>query len=295
MHDRCSSPRRALLMRAGASLIAVGLPGAVPAQTPVYLRVTAVPGESPTEVARRFAPLGRYLAHELEMRIEWVPSTTYEAAVDGMVGRSVDLALLGGYTFVLANARSGGRIIPLVQRDRDASYRSVFITRADSGILRLEQLKGRTFSFGPAQSTSGHLMPRASLMAAKIDPVADLRGMSFSSGHDATVAAVLSGKADAGALHNFAWEKLVAEKQVDTSQLHVFFTSPPYHDTNWSVHADMPAQIREAIKAAFLKIDRTTPEGQEILRLQTANRYQPTRTENYNGIKAAAENAGLLK
>lgn len=138
-------------------------------------------------------------------------------------------------------------------------------------------------------------MPRAALLAAKIDPDASLKHIVFSSAHDGTVAAVASGKVDAGAVNLYLWERLVAEKKVDSSVVTVFFTTPPFYDANWSVHADMPVATREAIKAAFLKLNAATPEGREVLDLQRATKYVPTRIENYNGIKAAAENAGLLK
>ena len=75
----------------------------------------------------------------------------------------------------------------------------------------------------------------------------------------------------------------------------VFFTTAPYFDYNWSVHADMPADLRQKISQAFLTLDAGTPQGKEILGLQRATRFNPTRAENYNGIRLAAENAGLLK
>ena len=263
--------------------------------TPGVLRVTAIPDESPTELARKFAPLGAYLEGKLGMKVEWTPVTDYAAAVETLVNRKVDLAWFGGFTFVQANVRSNGRVIPLVQREEDERFRSVFITDAKSGIAKLEDLKGKTLSFGSASSTSGHLMPRSYLLAAKINPDTDLKRVSFSGAHDATIAAVASGKVDAGALNISVWEKFVADKKVDTNQVKVFFTTPPYYDYNWTVHADMPADLRNKIAQAFLALDANTPQGKEILGLQRATRFVPTKADNYSGIRAAAENAGLLK
>ncbi len=285
---------RALQGIVAASLIA-GAVGPALAQSPQVLRVTAIPDESPTELARKFAPLGKYLEKELGVKVEWTPVTDYAAAVEAVVNKKVELAWFGGFTFVQANVRSGGKIVPLVQREEDEKFRSVFITDAKSGIHKLEDLKGKTLSFGSASSTSGHLMPRSFLLAAKINPDTDLKRISFSGAHDATVAAVASGKVDAGALNISVWEKLVAEKKVDTGAVKVFFTTPTYYDYNWSVHADLPAAFKDKLKAAFLKLNAATPEGKEILDLQRATKFVPTQPENYAGIKAAAENAGLLK
>ncbi len=280
--------RRGLL----AAAMAVALPAMAQQQV---LRVTAIPDEAPTELARKFAPLGQYLESQLGMKVEWTPVTDYAAAVETLVNRKVDLAWFGGFTFVQASVRSNGKVIPLVQREEDTKFRSVFITDAASGIKTLADLKGRSVSFGSASSTSGHLMPRHFLLTSGIKPEADFKHLAFSGAHDATVAAVAAGKVDAGALNISVWEKLVAEKKVDTSQVKVFFTTPTYYDYNWSVHADMPADLREKLRRAFLALDPSNPAHKAILDLQRATRFVPTAPENYAGIRAAAESAGLLK
>ena len=161
------------------------------------LRVTAIPDESPTELSRKFAPLGKYLEGKLGMKVEWTPVTDYAAAVETLVNKKIDLAWFGGFTFVQSSVRSDGKTIPLVQREEDTAFKSVFITNKGSGINTLEDLKGKTLSFGSQSSTSGHLMPRSYLLAAKINPDVDLKRVSFSGAHDATIAAVASGKVDA--------------------------------------------------------------------------------------------------
>jgi phosphonate transport system substrate-binding protein len=170
----------------------------------------------------------------------------------------------------------------------------VFITTSKN-INSLQDLKGKTLSFGSESSTSGHLMPRSFLLAAKIDPDTDLKRIAFSGAHDATVAAVAGGKVDAGALNISVWEKLVEQKKVDTNTVRVFYTTPPYFDYNWTVRADMPAELKKKITDAFLALDSSTPEGKAILDLQRASKFIPTKTENYVNIEAAAKNAGLLQ
>ena len=284
------SPSRTFKALLSCALLAFGL--GVHAQA--VLRVTAIPDESPTELARKFEPLGKYLEGKLGMKVEWTPVTDYAAAVETLAARKVDLAWFGGFTFVQSSVRSGGKTIPLVQREEDSSFKSVFIASKDSGINRLEDLKGKTLSFGSQSSTSGHLMPRSFLLAANINPDKDLKRISFSGAHDATIAAVASGKVDAGALNISVWNKFVEDKKVDPAMVKVIYTTPPYFDYNWTVHADMPADLRNKIAQAFLDLNASTPQGAEILKLQRAARFVPTKVENYSGIRAAAENAGLL-
>jgi phosphonate transport system substrate-binding protein len=257
------------------------------------LRVTAIPDESPTELARKAAPLVKYLEGKLGMKVEFTPVTDYAASVETLINRKVDLAWFGGFTFVQASARSGGKVIPLVQREEDEKFRSVFIT-ADPAVKSLADLKGKDVSFGAQSSTSGHLMPRSFLLQAGIDPDKDFRRVAYSGAHDATIAAVAGGKVQAGAVNVSVWEKFVADGKVDTAKVRVFYTTPTYYDYNWSVSSEMPAALRTAIAQAFLSLDASTPEGKEILGLQRATRFVPTKAENYKGIEAAAKSAGLL-
>ncbi|MFN9744415.1 MAG: putative selenate ABC transporter substrate-binding protein [Betaproteobacteria bacterium] len=282
--------RRAVLLSAVASL---GLLAAQ-AQAQQVFRVTTIPEEAATEQVRKFTPLAQYLERTLGVKVEFTPVTDYPAAVEALVNKRVDLVWFGGFTHVQAQLRSGGRIIPIAQREEDTQFRSVFIAKTDSGIKTLADMRGRQVSFGSPSSTSGHLMPRSNLLDAGINPERDFRRIAYSGAHDATIASVVSGKVDAAALDITVWRKFVAENRVDTKAVDVFFTTPPFFNYNWSVHADMPAALRERVTKALLDLSPATPEGAEILRLNRATRYIPTRAENYKGLEAAGRSAGLL-
>ena len=284
---------RALATVAFAAMASLAAPSH--AQAPGMLRVTTIPEEAATEQARKFGPIVRYLERVLGMKVEFTPVNDYPAAVEALVNRQVDLVWFGGFTHVQAQIRSGGKVVPIAQREEDAQFRSVFITQTDSGIKTLADLKGKQVSFGSQSSTSGHLMPRSFLLQAGIDPDKDFRRVAYSGAHDATIASVVSGRVDAAALDITVWRRFVEEKKVDTGKVNVFFTTPPFFNYNWSVHADMPAALRERITKALLDLSMDTPEGREILTLNRATRYIPTRAENYRGLETAARSAGLIK
>jgi phosphonate transport system substrate-binding protein len=281
-------PRSLMALLTSALMLAAGSSFA---QT--VFRVTAIPDEAPTELARKAAPLMKYLEERLGMKVEFTPVTDYAAAVEALASRKVDMAWFGGFTFVQANIRSGGKAMPIVQREEDERFRSVFIT-GDPAIKTLADLKGKDVSFGSQSSTSGHLMPRSFLLQAGVDPDKDFKRVAYSGAHDATIAAVAAGKVQAGALNISVWEKFVAEKKVDTTKVTAFYTTPPYYDYNWTVHADMPAATREKLTQALLALSRNDAAGKEILELQRATRFVPSKAENYKGIETAARSAGLL-
>ncbi len=288
------STLKSLLAASSAAALLFAAPGVSAQNTPGVLKVSAIPDEAPTELQRKFKPLGDYLAKATGLKVEFTPVTDYAASVEGLVNKKLDMVWFGGFTFVQANVRSKGQITPLVQRAEDEKFRSVFIT-TQPGINKLDDLKGKTLSFGSESSTSGHLMPRSFLLGAKINPDTDLKRISFSGAHDATVAAVAGGKVDAGALNISVWEKLVEANKVDPKTVRVFYTTPGYYDYNWSVRSDMNPALQKKIRDAFLALNDSTPEGKEILELQRATKFIATKPENYKAIEAAARNAGLLK
>lgn len=264
-------------------------------QAETTLRVSAIPDEAPTELLRKFRPLGEYLEKETGLKVDFIPVTDYAGSVEALVANKVDMVWYGGFTFVQANIRSNKGVTPLVQREEDQKFTSVFITRTDSGIHQLADLKGKTFTFGSPSSTSGHLMPRSNLLVNHIDPDKDLKQIAFSGAHDATIAAVAGGKVQAGALNALVWKKFVDEKKVDTSIVNVFYTTPPFFDYNWTVRKDMPIALQEKIRKAFLNLDPSKPQDKVILDLQRASKFVPTKAENYMAIETAARSAGLLE
>jgi phosphonate transport system substrate-binding protein len=214
--------------------------------------------------------------------------------VEGLAAKKLDLAWLGGFTFVQARIKTGNAI-PIVQRAEDEKFVSRFITAQDSGINSLADLKGKTFAFGSVSSTSGHLMPRYFLLQATIDPDKDFKSVAFSGAHDATAAWVESGRVQAGVLNGSVWDRLVDQKKVDLSKVKVFATTPPYYDYNWTVRGDLDPNLIKKLTDAFLKLDPSNPAHKEILQLQRASRFIPTKPENYKGIEEAARASGLLK
>lgn len=264
------------------------------AQAADVLRVSAIPDEAPTELLRKFKPLGDYLEQQLGMKVQFVPVSDYPAVVESLASGRLDLAWLGGFTFVQVHLKDKGAV-PLVQREQDAQFTSTFIT-ADPTVKSLADLKGKTFAFGSISSTSGSLMPRYFMLKNDdIKPESYFSRVAYSGAHDATAAWVQAGKADAGVLNSSVWDKLVKAGKVDTSKVRVFATTPTYYDYNWTVRSGMDPALQGKIKQAFLDLDPAKPEQKAILDLQAASRFIETKPENYDGTEQAAREAGLLK
>lgn len=275
----------------GAAVLLAGTVAVAQAQS--VLRVAMAPETTPAEQEARFASLGQFLETRYKLRVKWVPVASEAFAVRALLNREADLVWLNGLSYVQASLRAKDRVVPLVQREEDQKARSVFITKASSSIKKLPDLKGRTLSLGPSASTAENLMPRSALIAAKLRPDADLTAVPAANA-SAVVAAVVAGQAEAGALGLAAWERLVADKQVDPAAVKVFFTTPVYTDHTWAVLTDMPEGSRKSIAGGMLVLE-AVKGGRDILKAQRAHRFTETKDAGYAAVRAAAEQTGQLQ
>lgn len=256
------------------------------------LRMSMIPTTDPGKVIRESQPLVEYLGRETGAKIDLTVPTNYAAVVEAISNDQVDIAYLGGFTYVQASKRAG--VVPLVQRERDREFHSLFITYKDSGINSLGDLKNRKFAFGDVNSTSGHLMPEYFMRQGGVD-LEVISNALYSGGHDATALAVANRKVDAGALDETVYQKMVADGKLDGAQVRVFYTTPPFFDYIWAARKTLDPRIAESFSSAMLKLDSNDASQKPILALLNATKYVKAEDGNYDKLRQAATDAGLLK
>jgi len=255
------------------------------------IRVSGIPDENPTELARKYQPLVDHLQKHLGVKVVYVPVIDYGAAVSALGAGKVDFAWLGGFTFVQAKVMSGAN--PVVMRDIDREFHSVFIANTAAGINKPEDLRGKSFAFGSKSSTSGHLFPRHFLSTLfKIDADKDFAGAPI---YDATVKMVESGKVQSGALNIEVWNRLVAGDKFDKAKVKAIWTTPPFVDYVWAARKDLPAATVQKFANAFLTLNASKPEEKAVLDLQGAKKFVPANVEDFAVIEQVGRSTGLLK
>ena len=263
-----------------------------PSGSEPLLRLGMIPSTDPGKIVRDSQPLVKYLEKETGARVDLVVPTNYAAVVEAIANDRVDIAYLGGFTFVQASHRAGVR--PLVQRERDQNFHSVFITQPGSGINALADLKGHTFAFGDVNSTSGHLMPAYYMREANVDPGVLAKAL-YSGGHDATALAVANKKVDAGAMDELVFGNMMKTGKITSDQVKVFYTTPAFFDYVWAARKGLDPKLSDAFAAAFLKLDASKPDDKVLLDLLNATKYVRAEDSSYDQLRQAARDEGLLK
>jgi phosphonate transport system substrate-binding protein len=251
-----------------------------------------IPTSDPGKMARDAEPLVAYLEHATGAKIELSIPLNYAAVVEAFGAGKVDVAHFGGFTYVQAARRFGAT--PVVQRDRDQAFHSLFITQPDTPITSLLDLAGHSFAFGDVNSTSGHLMPEYFMREAGVEPSVISKAI-YTGGHDATALAVANKKVDAGALDEAVYARLVKDGKLDAGKLKVFYTTPPFLDYVWAARKDLDPALVEAFGKAMLALDAGNPAHKPVLDLLQAARYVRADDASYERLRQAATSAGLLK
>lgn len=213
-------------------------------EKPKVLKFSGIPNQNTTELAEKYRPLAKYLTEKLGVQVEYVPSADYNASVDAFKNGDLQLCWFGGFTGVQARiAVPGSRAIAC--GPRDMKFKSYFVANKKLGLKKSDEfplaLKGKKFTFGSAQSTSGRLMPEYFIRKnTKMSPK-DFFGMemAFSGGHDKTCALVGDGTYDAGCVDYTVYDKLVKEKKVDPDLVQVIWVSPEFCDYNFTAHPSL--------------------------------------------------------
>jgi phosphonate transport system substrate-binding protein len=256
------------------------------------LRVSMIPTTDPGKLARESAPLVAYLERAIGAKVELTVPLNYAAVVEAFGADKVDIAYFGGFTYVQSHKRFGAR--PLVQRERDQAFHSLFITQAGSPIASLADLQGKSFAFGDVNSTSGHLMPEYYLRQAAVDPEVIARAI-YTGGHDATALAVANKKVDAGALDEAVFQKLTKDGKLDATQIKVFHTTPAFFDYVWAARQGLDPALADAFSRAMRALDPGDPAHKPVLDLLQATRYVTASDASYDKLREAATSAGLLR
>jgi phosphonate transport system substrate-binding protein len=256
------------------------------------LRLSMIPTTDPGKMARESEPLVGYLEKAIGAKVELTVPLNYAAVVEAFGADKVDIAYFGGFTYVQAHRRFDAQ--PLVQRERDQAFHSLFITSVDSPIASLTDLKGHSFAFGDVNSTSGHLMPEHFMRQAGVDADVIARAI-YTGGHDATALAVANHKVDAGALDEAVFQKLTRDGKLDAAKLKVFYTTPAFFDYVWTARKGLDPALADAFRKAMLALDPGDPKQKAVLDLLQATRYVPADDASYDKLREAATSAGLLR
>jgi phosphonate transport system substrate-binding protein len=259
------------------------------------LSMVFVPSVNSEELATSADELAKLLETETGYKVKGSVGSNYSAVVTAMGAGQVDIGWLNPFSYVLAHDRYGVEPLLIATRDGMRSYHGVIITRNDSGINSLQDLKGKKFAFVDPLSTSGTIYPKLLMMSAGIDPDKDLRG-TFAGGHDKVVVAVYQKQVDAGALYGGA-DRDARDRVQSTipdvlEKTKVIAKTDPIPNDNVSVRKELPEEVKTKLKAALQRIS-ASDAGRRILGNYDIDGVEPVTDADYEPLRKAAQSLDI--
>ncbi|MDA8240494.1 MAG: phosphate/phosphite/phosphonate ABC transporter substrate-binding protein [Nitrospiraceae bacterium] len=247
----------------------------------VYFGV--IPRDNPRIMYEKYQPLLDYLSEKTPYKYELVLKRNYGDAVNAVGKGEVDVALLGPLTYLEARAKYGAIcILKPKGADNHAVYRSVIITKKDSYVKTLAELKGKSIAFASIKSTSGNLVPRY-LLAGNGLHLGDLSSYANFDYHDSVVKAVLKGQYAAGAVRDSVARKYMKLGIEPIAESETIPTGPLVAGRG------TPYAVVESIKKALLELRPGDGDGQKILRHldeDCRNGFVEASDKDYEGIRS---------
>ncbi|MFN8671410.1 MAG: phosphate/phosphite/phosphonate ABC transporter substrate-binding protein [Candidatus Sericytochromatia bacterium] len=262
------------------------------------LRLGVIPFENTEEITKNIAPLVKVISEGTGLEVKPFVATDYSGVIEAFRGKKVDVAFMSAASYVIANQEANVKVILKSERNGSAFYYSAIITRKDSGINNLEDLKNKKFSFGDPLSTSGYIFPKKLLLENNIKPDTDFSNIIYSGTHDAVVLSILNKKVDAGATFSEdkegkkgSWRKYL--KPEEAEQLKIVGISDPIPSDNICVSESLDTKTVEDLSNSLINFSKTN-EGKELMRkIYKFDGYIKATDSDYEPIRKAFKIAGV--
>ena len=157
-----------------------------------------VPSSDSETVMSGASAITDLIAAKTGIQIKPVVATDYSSVIEAMCNGEARNWRAQHLRLHPRNSRGCADVALVSTRFGSAYYSGQIITKADSPIETLADLKGTTFCRPDPLSTSGWIVPSITLRANGIDPDTDLTILD-AGGHPQVVTAVINGDCDAGA------------------------------------------------------------------------------------------------
>jgi phosphonate transport system substrate-binding protein len=212
-----------------------------------------------SEIQARFTPLAERFATVLGKPVEVRVGTHYEEHIEHIGRDELDIAFMGPVPYVELVRRYGAKpILARLEINGRPVFNGYIVTRQDSPIRTLADLKGRSFAFGDSNSTMGHTVPYYMLLTNGVQ-LSDLREHRFLGAHHNVALAVLAGDMDAGALKDEVFEKFKDQG------LRAVAVTPWLSEHLFVTQSSMPQASIAALRRVLFEL-KDTPEGIAVMR-----------------------------
>lgn len=247
----------------------------------------------PKEDVKMYVPLLDYLERTTPYLFQLRPTSKEGNVVEDLGRGTVQFAIVGTLSYLQAHGRYGAQaLVRGLNIDGRDVYRAAIVTRPNSRIQSLADLRGKTFAFGASNSTQGHLIPRILLEQAGLR-LGDLAAYEYTGSHAEVANALTAGRFDAGGMQD-----TLAQSLANRGLLRILALSSDYPSSGIVVAPGVDPAIVDAVRRALLAFDPTGKDAAGLYhwdQTEMPRGFTGTQDRDYTELQDWSERFGLLK
>lgn len=257
------------------------------------IRFVTVPRANTAELQAMFAPLIDYLMRETGEKVTLVIPKDFDGVTEAVRTGKAEIGFVNPLIYVQLKAVVNIEPLALSSEVKSGTrLRGIIIVRKDSGVSKLQDLKGKKFSFVEEDSPAGHLFQKLLLSKAGFNVRTDIVMLPFAKTHENVVMAVFNKTADAGGVREEQLDKM--KGSLDTSQLKIVGYTDYF--PNWPFFAapGLKKETADRVRAALLKLKPNDPQSEKIIGPARLTGFIPVTDKEYDDLRTAARLVGAL-
>ncbi len=281
---------------AAVSLLAAALPAsAQQCEDPKVLRFSIIPTQETVRELTLYKPIVDLLSKNTGKKIEFYMPTSYSSVVEALMGKWVDVAVLGPESYVIAHNKDANiEVFATYYKKKQGvqeagpGYKSLLISKKGSKFTDVASTKGSVMLLVDPASTSGALIPESEFAKKVVKmPLKEyFSRVAFSGGHDLSTFAVADGKADVAFVASHRFMNTIGTGKVKLEDFNILWSSPLIPQDPFVYRGSLCPEIKQKIVETFTTL-QNTDEGKKFLDNVDSEKFVVMKDADYNIIREA--------
>jgi len=255
-----------------------------------------IPQENPEKLIGDISVITEYLQKEMGIPVKGYVTLDHAAAVEALRNAEADISFMGGLPYVLAHKYIGAEVLLSEVYRGSSIYRGRIFVLRNSGIKKLEDLKGKSIAFADPISESGYIYPldifvEKGLFKREDDSRIFFSNVYFAGGYQQAIQALANGLVDAAGVSQFS-DLLLTPEQL--SKVTWIAESKPIPSHVVCSRKGLDPKTVESFKKAMLKLNQ--PDYSYLLKyVYGPDGYVEASHEDYLSVENKARQYGFIK
>ena len=233
-----------------------------------------VPQQTAKRMAKLWTPVFKHIQKTSGIKLQFKTAKDIPEFEKRLAQGEYDFAYMNPYHFTVFNRDPGYKAVAV---RKDQAIRGIMVTRKDSSLSTLEDLKNQKLAFPSPAAFAASVLPRAELSNSNIN-----HESQYVSSHDSVYLNVAKGLFPAGGGVKRTFNNTAPKVR---EQLKVFWTSEPFTPHAIAAHPRIDASVYQKIQDSLVAMNNDE-EGKKLLQsLKVKNGLQKASDSDWDDVR----------